>query len=89
MNVLTKSICDKIYERYEQYEDKSTLVHASRHQEPTATIASVDPANACARVQAADECGYSLVFPPLVCAVPMMRYLDHDCVHQKVHGSVV
>ena len=89
MTILTMSICDKIYERYEKYGAKFTLVHASKHQEQTAMIASVEPAKACAHIQATDECGYSLVCQALVCAVPMMRYRDHDHVHQIVHGSAV
>ena len=89
MTILTKSICDKICEKYEQYGDKFTLVHASKHQEPAAMIASVEPTKACTHAQATNECGYSLVCQALVCTVPMMRYFDYDRVHQRVHGSVV
>ena len=59
MTILIKSICDKICEWYEQTGDKFTLVHASKHQETTAVIASVEPAKDCAQFQAADEYGYS------------------------------
>ena len=88
MNILKKSICNKICERYEQYGDKFTFVQASKRQEPIVMIGSVEQAKACAHVQAAYECGYPLVFQVLVCAVPLMRYRDHDRVHQMVYGSV-
>ena len=87
MSILTTSICGKIYKNYERNEEKLTLVHALKCQEPTAMIASVDPARAFACFQAVDECGYSFVCEALACAVAMMRYRNHDHVHQLVHGS--
>ena len=41
MTILTKSMCEKICERYELYGDKLTLVQAYTHQETTAMIGSV------------------------------------------------
>ena len=89
MIILTKSICDKICERYEQNGDKFTLVYASKYQEPTAMIASAEPAKVYANVQAADEHGYSLVCQAPASAVLIVCYIDHDHVHQMVHGSAV
>ena len=89
MTILINSICNKICERYERYGDKHTLVHASKHQEPAATIASIDQAGAYTHFQAADESAYSLVCQALVCAVPLIRYRDHNLVHQMVGGSDV
>ena len=81
------SICGKIYKSYERNEEKFTLVHASKCQEPNAMIASVEPAKACARVQESFECGYSLVCQALANAALIVRYYDHDRVHQMVHRS--
>ena len=78
-----------IYKSYARNEDKFTLLHASKCQKPTATIASVEPTKAFEQIQATDEFGYSLVCQTLACAFPMMRYRDHDDVQQMVHGSAV
>ena len=74
MPILTMSICGKIYKSYARNEDTFTLVHASKCQELTAMIASVEPEKACARVQGARECGYLLVCRALSNAALIVRY---------------
>ena len=89
MYILAMSICSKIYKSYLRNEGKSTLVHALNCQKPTAMVASVEPTKFCAHIQATEQFDYSLVCQAHACAVPMMRYRDHDHEQQLVNGSLV
>ena len=89
LSVLKKFSYDKIWEGNGENDDKFTLVHAWYYWEPGATIASDKPETVSAHIQAVDECACSLVCKMLASSVRMIRYRDHDHVHQIVRGSVV
>ena len=77
---------NKICGCYDRNRDNFTLLHAWNYREPSAKVASAEPARVFSHTRVVDVLGYSSVFSAPVGSTPKVRVCNHDHVQNKVRG---